>query len=192
MKLANLAAYARRPVSLVVKLRMDVHNAMHPGEPWLVPGAVRFCEEHLTREMRGLEWGSGRSTVWFGSRIGSLVSVEHDEGWAAKTRAAVEAAGLRGVEVRLLNATKQWENSPYVSVVEDFADESLDFVVVDGLFRQECVARVLPKVAPGGYVLVDDTAHLADLAHWGFPPSWKIVSRNRFLVAETTIWQKPR
>ena len=40
----------------------------------------------------------------------------------------------------------------------DEPDASLDLVVVDGRARVECARRAMPKVKPGGLLLLDDTS----------------------------------
>ena len=45
----------------------------------------------------------------------------------------------------------------YVAAINDELDNSLDLVIVDGRARVECVRRAMPKVKPGGLLLLDDT-----------------------------------
>jgi predicted O-methyltransferase YrrM len=35
-------------------------------------------------------------------------------------------------------------------------DQSLDFVLVDGVYRNHCALRCVPKVKPGGLVVIDN------------------------------------
>lgn len=50
----------------------------HPDAPGLSPEAVSLLSTLLEPTHAGLEWGSGRSTIWFARRVAELVSVEHD------------------------------------------------------------------------------------------------------------------
>jgi hypothetical protein len=47
---------------------------MHPDVPWLTRQAVEILEDWLKPGYVGLEWGSGRSTLWFARRVSHLTS----------------------------------------------------------------------------------------------------------------------
>ena len=178
-----------------------LYELSHAGEPWISPGAVGFCDHHLTIEMTGFEWGSGISTVWFGRRLQRLVSVEHDPRWYALVTRRLKKAGLHQVGCRLIplehDASQptlpRYERTPsYVRAVEEFPNESLDFVAVDGHYRQACVLAALPKLKRGGMLLVDDTNWLR-AEDWPVPPGWPVIheSANGMRKKTTTVWQKP-
>jgi hypothetical protein len=44
---------------------------------------------HGTAGMKALEWGTGSSTQWTLMRVGHLISIEHDTGWAPAVKEAV-------------------------------------------------------------------------------------------------------
>jgi hypothetical protein len=192
--------YLRHPVVFIARLRSGWYHRRHPGMPWLAPGAIAFCEKYLTQDMRGLEWGSGRSTVWFGRRLGSLTSVEHDPAWFEIVTAEVHKEELRTVDVRIVPldpdpvkppvAHVGWGSS-YVRVADEFADGSLDFVVVDGAYRMACILAAIPKLRPGGLLLVDDTRSVPSLRDWPVPTDWPVAYQSKTLVTQTTIWRKP-
>lgn len=175
-----------------------VHDALlYRNAPWIAPGAVEFCERHLRKDQIGLEWGSGRSTRWFAERLGHLLSIEYGAGWHAKVNRDI--AGLLNVECRFIPlehpieepCRENYDPLPrYVAVVNEFSDDSLDFVVVDGHYRTECVKHALPKLKPGGLLLVDDADWLPT-PEWGVPQSWPIVHESRNSYKSTIIWRKP-
>ena len=196
MKLIDIL---RRPVYFFRRIAYKIYEITHPNEPWIAQGAIRFCDRHLTKEQVGLEWGSGRSTAWFGSRLRSLLSIEYDPAWHNIVLASLEKKGIKNVECRYVPVehdlneptTPHYEKTPaYVRVADEFEDNSLDFVVVDGHYRQACVLAVLKKIKPGGLLLIDNTNWLS-LADWGVPDGWEIVHQSANVMTETTIWQKP-
>ena len=79
MKISTLGFYLLHPVKALRRALYKVYEIRHKDEPWLAKRAVEYCEGILTKEMHGLEWGSGRSTCWFAGRINHLVSVEYDQ-----------------------------------------------------------------------------------------------------------------
>lgn len=188
-----------RPIYLIRRIIYKFYELTHPDEPWISQGAIRFCEKILNQEQIGLEWGSGRSTIWYGSRLKSLLSIEYDMSWHSQVVTSLEKKKLTNVECRYITLEHDlkeptrlhYEKTPnYVKVTEEFQDNSLDFVVVDGHYRQACIFAALKKIKPGGWLLVDNTNRLP-IEEWGVPSSWIIVHQSNNVMTETTIWQKP-
>jgi hypothetical protein len=186
-----------RPSYVARRLAYARHVRRHPDEPWLAGPAIAYLDQELPRDGVGLEWGSGRSTAWFGARLARLVSVEMDAGWFESVRAKV--SGLSHVDVRHVPiehprdepTRPHYEPAPrYVSVADEFDTESLDFVLVDGHYRQACVLRALDKLRPGGLLAVDNTDWLPD-EEWGVPAAWPRVHRSSNVITVTTVWRKP-
>jgi SAM-dependent methyltransferase len=185
-----------RPRQLFHRVRYWLWERRHPGAPWLCPGTVRWCEAHLRPDMRALEFGSGRSTAWFAARVGHLTSVEHDAAWHERVR-----AGLPGtVDYRLVpldhpaSDPERADYDPppaYVRAADDFPDGSLDFVVVDGHYRSHCARRVLRKLRPGGYLLVDDVNLWPTPAAVGVPAGWPVVDDSTNGLKRCIVWQAP-
>lgn len=194
---SRLLWLARNPVYLARRLAYRAYELRHPDEPWIAQGAVRFCERVLDRSMRGLEWGSGRSTSWFGRRLGHLTSVEHNRAWYEQVSGRLR--DLKNVDYRFVPLDHP-ESDPtpasypvvprYVAVAHEFDDGALDLVVIDGHYRQACVLAALPKLKSGGLLLVDNTNRMPD-AEWGVPSAFRLVHRSENVMTETSIWQKP-
>jgi hypothetical protein len=191
-----LARMATRPVYLLRRIAYRVYEWRHPGEPWISQRAVAFCDRALRPTMRGVETGSGRSSAWFAARLGHLTSVEHDEAWYGLVREKLQT--FSNVDYRFvpLDHPSEAPTRPiydplprYVAVIAEFEDESLDLVIVDGHYRQACIRAAIPKLKPGGWLLVDNTNWLAD-AEWGVPSTWPLVHRSSNVMTETSIWQK--
>jgi hypothetical protein len=202
MKQINVSRLVRivRRGQVVRRSIYQLYELSHPDEPWMSQGAVRYCEAHLTREHVGFEWGSGRSTPWFGSRLQSLLSIEHDCSWHATVTKKLQSKRLTNVRCRYLPlehdptepTRPHYDPTPsYVQAVDEVGDETLDLVIVDGHYRQACILAALKKIKPGGLLLVDNTDRLP-LQEWGVPCSWPIVHQSRNVMTQTTIWRKPQ
>lgn len=195
MRLRNLF----RPFYIAGRLQNWLYEKRHPDHPWLAPGAIRWLEENLRPDMHGFEWGSGRSTLWFASRIAALTSIESDAAWFDQVARKVGEAGLTNVELRHMPLdhseadTYRDDYDPLPSnaaAIQDHADASLDFVVVDGWYRPVCARAALPKLRPGGILLIDNT-DWRDPPHVHVPADWPLVHRSRNVLTETSIWQQP-
>jgi predicted O-methyltransferase YrrM len=189
-----------------------IYERQNMDKPWLTPRAIELLSEMLLPNDTGIEWGSGRSTAWFARRLKHLISIEDNREW-------YDIVSKRLAEQKLTNVTYHLAPSPaedqsarqseYVTLCSSIADHSLGFALVDGLAREYCAEAVIPKIAPGGLLVIDN-------ANWFFdhpthsPGSrvgqgprderWAAVARTlsnwRMIwttqgVSDTSIWIRP-
>ncbi len=180
------------------------------NRPLLAPGAVKLLDRRLGPKHAGLEWGSGYSTFWFAERLGSLVTVEHDPGWHEWVQEQIRSRHDWEVECLLRDIfTADPSRSPYVTVADQFEDESLDFCLVDGRLREHCANAIAPKIRPGGLLVLDDAQRYVKPGHNGEPftetgranGEWKEFLRRvkgwectwmRSPLRKTAVWTRPR
>lgn len=148
------------PRYAVDRVRWEVYDRRHQDEPWLSPAANALLSTLLLPSDHGLEWGSGRSTVWLARRIGHLTSMEDVPRWHARVSVQLRSSNIENVAYHLTPRPSEddgaW-SSDYVGVASSFPDQSLGFALVDGSAREYCAASVIPKIAPGGILVLDDT-----------------------------------
>jgi hypothetical protein len=164
--------YLRRTVAhwspryVVDRAAVMLHQRLHPEAPWITALAFGLLEGILKPTDRGLEYGSGRSTVWLASRTAGLTSVEHDPDWQARVVQSLQASALTNVDCRLVPAEPEQVSGPahdaYIEADPALRRGSLDYALVDGLFRDECALRAADLLAPGGILVVDN-------ANWYLP-----------------------
>jgi predicted O-methyltransferase YrrM len=175
------------------RLRQMRYERANPDTPWLTPQSISLLSTLLRPTDLGAEFGSGRSTLWLASRIAALTSVEHDERWHTKVTAALKDRGADNVEYILAPEDQPLEkgaDSAYARTALSFADGSLDFALVDGHYRDSTALFILPKIRPGGMLVIDNV-------NWYLPSSSRAPnSRSELLgpVNETWagIWQDLR
>lgn len=194
----NLKAWLN-PLFAIKRLNYAIYEYWHPDEPWIAQGAVRFCKQQLSKDQVMLEWGSGRSTIWFAERVKHLTCVEHDELWYGRVARCISAKNQSNISYlfRPLHHSpqvgipfKEQMATPYVQVAALFEKESLDAVIIDGHYREACINAILEKLKPSGLLMVDNTDWLP-LEKWGVPPDWPIIHQSRNVMTQTTIWRKP-
>lgn len=139
------------PRYLFDRVNLLWHEQLHPEAPWLTSQMVEILSCWLKQDDVGLEWGAGRSTVWFAHRVNRLISVEHSRQWHRKVVSALESGGTRNVDLRL-----EETEAAYAEAALDIAAASLDFCLVDGLTRDRCALVSLPLLKPGGILLLDN------------------------------------
>jgi LPS sulfotransferase NodH len=177
------ARYLGRWVPTVERTTLDV------GLPWLPFEIIDRLDEVLTPTARVFEYGGGGSTLWMAQRAGEVVTVEHDPEWAEVLR--TQTADLTNATLLVRSAVDDYAD--YVPAIDDYPDGYFDLVVVDGRERVRCFARALPKVRPGGLLLLDDTersryAPAFDLAEGVRHVTVRGLKPGNSKAAQTTVW----
>jgi hypothetical protein len=143
----------------------------YPDAPWLTSAAVFALSEYLRPTDFGFEWGSGRSTLWFAQRVGRLISVEASGEWHSKVKQWLGATKLQAeVDYRHIACefaeTAEPASHPYANAINELPDQSLDFALVDGHIRLTCMRAVLPKLKPGGLLILDNANRYVPNPTW--------------------------
>jgi hypothetical protein len=178
-------------------------------KPWLCLEFVKTVESWPTSNWSAFEWGSGASTVWLANRFKTVRSIEHIQGYQDRVTHTLKKLKLKNASVIFCDV-----NSPqYVDSINQFSDESLDFVLVDGRRRVECTLAAISKIKPGGILALDNGArpkysvavdrlnslgwefnecHYNAEVDWWTPNWWvpKGVRRNVLRIANTFYWVK--
>ncbi len=137
-------------------------NLAHPDWPWLTPKAVRFLDLCLRPTDLVFEWGAGRSTLWIARQVKKITSVEHDPSWFARVNLKASQLNLNNIDLKhCLDGEGSSTESEYVASIHS-VDDNLDLIVVDGLRREKCALAAIPKLKPGGILLLDN-------ANWYLP-----------------------
>jgi precorrin-6B methylase 2 len=132
--------------------------------------AVAWLRRYLQPTMRVFEYGSGGSTVFFASRAGSVVSIEHDPEWYRRTEERLRSLELENCTYVLQppepGASERFASSDpafldmnfetYVKTIDAYPDGHFDLVSVDGRARTACVLEAVAKVRSDGFLLLDD------------------------------------
>lgn len=139
------------------RIRLERERRGNPFTPMIAMEVTRLLEDLIGRGHCGLEAGSGASTIWFAERCAHLVSIEHDALWAARVRGWLVERGLADrVDLRLHARISAGTSPLYVGAIDAQSDLSLDFALVDGKRRDACALAAIPKLKPGGLLVVDD------------------------------------
>jgi predicted O-methyltransferase YrrM len=175
----------RTPRYVFHRTRQLLYECAHPDAPWLTPAAIGLLSTLLRPGDQGAEFGSGRSTLWFATRTAALTSVEHDSRWHETVTAKLAERGLGNVDYILAPEDQPVErggDSAYARTALSFDDASLDFALVDGHYRDYSAKFVMPKIKPGGLLIIDNV-------NWYLPCQSKAPnSRTPGLGPATDVW----
>jgi hypothetical protein len=117
--------------------------------PLLSYPMIDLLAARLTPTLRVFEYGAGGSTRFFASRVGSVVSVEHDKRWIDELRPHVPST------VTILHRAADVDGAYAAAIGE--VEGPFDLVLVDGRDRANCLKHAVTHVSDVGVILVDDT-----------------------------------
>ncbi len=194
----------------ILKGYYKLFNLFYPNRPWTTPASIMFFDKVLTKDMIGLEYGSGRSTMYFASKLKKLVSIEHYEGWYAKVKKQLLANQITNVEYylilkqdtpdktdgsdielnKLVGGEDRNDFYNYYTKVNEYEDDYFDFVLIDGRAREKCGLNAVNKLKPGGMFVLDNSERLRYASLHKALKTWPKVETTTGLT-NTTIWIKP-
>jgi hypothetical protein len=166
------------------RLVIRAREKLRGREPWITHRALQLLDEMLEPTHRGLEYGAGGTTAWFAQRVAFLDSVEAFSQWYGPLRDDLDRQGITNVDLHLVPAEDlgyetDAHREAYVCVHPELLPGSLDFVLVDGEYRDHCARRGMELLRSGGVLVLDN----ADL----YVPT---DSRSPFRLSEpsTPVW----
>ena len=127
-------------------------NYSHKELPWLTQKANEYLSKYLQKNHTGLEFGSGRSTIWFSKKVKFITSIEHNQEWYSKVKEKLIQKNVHNLNY--IQSDHSLES--YTSIFENIPDNSLDFVLVDGIHRAECAIKSITKIKEKGILIIDN------------------------------------
>ncbi len=158
------------------RVAVALNERTHPDWPWLTRDAVHIIGSLLRPKDVGIEFGSGRSTLWFARQCRQLTSIESSAEWYERVAAMLSAGAV--TNVTLLHRVQP----DYAKTAADAADASLDFALVDGIARDACSVALAPKLKAGGFLVIDNI-------NWYVPSVSRAPASQRTRYA-TPIWEQ--
>jgi len=109
----------------------------------------------------GIEFGAGGSTAWFSQRVAHVYSVDAFRHWHDALAERLAQQGVGNVDLVLACAEELGYESAahrdaYVNAHPQLGPESVDFVFVDGEYRDDAALRGLKLLRPGGLFVLDN------------------------------------
>jgi hypothetical protein len=116
--------------------------------PWFTYSAIDFIKERLDKNIDILEFGSGNSTLFFAERVHNIVSIEHNVFYYNK----ILLKKPNNVEMKNVSD----------STSEDYLKQlphnsKFDIIIIDGLYRNECLINSINYIAEPGVIILDDS-----------------------------------
>jgi hypothetical protein len=124
--------------------------------PWITYPALAYLEKIELSDKRVFEYGSGNSTLYWHRRAKSITAVENHPRWhkTIKERLPQEIDYMFRSDPR-----------EYAAAIHGTKGE-FDVIVVDGSYRYDCAVQACPKLAPDGFMIVDNSDWLANTCNY--------------------------
>jgi len=116
--------------------------------PWFTYSAIDFLKERLNNNLNILEFGSGNSTLFLAERVNKVTSLEHDDGWFQN----ILGKRISNVEIKFVSSLTVKDYLQPLGEVEKF-----DVIIIDGLFRNECIKASIKHLSEVGVMILDDS-----------------------------------
>lgn len=190
----------------ILKVRYYFFRKFNNPCPWLSPSSVRFLRDYLTKEMNGLEFGSGISTLFMAPKVKQLISVEHNKQWYQLISERFKNEGITNVDYRFIaqNDSSQFSEKSfemteklgfevrrdyvnYYMTVDSIPDNSLDFLLVDGRARPECLYYAFPKMKKNSLIILDNSEREHYKIVFEFMKDYPVYTTTNGLT-DTTFW----
>lgn len=122
--------------------------------PWLTKPCLEWiCQQNLSGKDI-FEYGIGDSTIWFHCQAMNTFGVDSDKSWIEKV--FMEAKG------------QYWwyiDAYQYVDAISK-PGVQFDFILIDGLYRDECTEHALSALKPGGHLIIDNYKQPSVQSEW--------------------------
>ena len=122
-------------------------------KPWFRDDdEMELFEKYLVPDLRVFEWGSGGSTVKYGSMVKKWISIEHDLNWYLNVKAKV----TQNENVRVFRVDKFNDYKRYSRAISYWPKNYFDLVFVDGRARVACARNAHAHLKDDGYLILHD------------------------------------
>lgn len=155
-------------------------NSIVDELPWINFLALDFLSQHLKPEYKVFEFGGGGSTLFFCKYTAEVTTVEDHAEWFKTLTETVEKKGYRHWKGFFISpepvnnsiprshirpsdfksSVKGLENysfEKYARTIDQYPEGSFDLILVDGRARPSCIRQAIPRLKPGGLLVVDNT-----------------------------------
>jgi predicted O-methyltransferase YrrM len=154
----------RAPRYLLDRAAVAVDRRRTADTPWITQAAIGLLDSLLRPTDVGLEYGSGGSTIWLARRTKVLTTVEAFPQWHQAVQARIAEQGLQNVDLELVTGEDGRLGTPehreaYVYARPGLEPESLDYVLVDGEYRDHAALRAVELLRAGGILVLDNANH---------------------------------
>lgn len=142
--------------------------------PWYTHPFLEVLKTWDLSDKRIFEYGGGASSLWWAKKAREVHTVEADADWCRAIIDGRQSNYLENLFIyhRAITDNEDELTSPFAQAINEVPG-LFDIVVIDGSYRDECVALALAKIKPGGYIICDN---------WNQDYVWESLMAQRLLM----------
>lgn len=129
-----------------VSLSKSVDADLNPI-PWYTYPAIEYLKQFDFSAKNIFEYGSGNSSIFWAKLANSVTSVEIDERWYEN---------INSIKSDNLNIRLRVTRDSYINSIQE-SDVIYDLIIVDGIYRYECVRMSIQYLAIDGLLILDNS-----------------------------------
>jgi hypothetical protein len=133
--------------------------------PWYTVGCLQWLITQDLKNMSIFEYGCGISSDWWKAQCKKWNGVESDARWSN--------GGIL--------------TSDMEKYIKACLDDVYDIIVIDGIYRNECVEFALQSIKKGGVIIIDNW----DQASTDMPIEWWSKANDLLKKYEVSIYKEP-
>lgn len=138
--------------------------------PWYTIGCLEWLNTLNLKNMSIFEYGCGISTMWWKDKTEKCAGVDDNLKWS------------NGCIVPLLND----DTIDKKRYIESCLNEKYDIIIIDGIYRNECLLYALKCINNGGYLIWDNWNQQTVSEHMPSDKSKKLLNEY-----EITVYKEP-
>ena len=187
-------------LNLWLKDRVLGQSPLQAGFPWINYVVIQFLHHYLKPDMRVLEFGAGGSSVFFLKKKVKLFSIEHENSWIKEVHEILSPKHLKNWIPHYMKSSNPNQQVPepkdYLSKIETIDNSSIEIALIDGRNRVECIKKSMPKIKPGGCIILDNSDRPEYAPAYQLLKKWSLKETSCITnasndVTPAAIWFKP-
>eukprot|EP01083_Nonionella_stella_P098798 277916_1 len=133
-------------------------------EPWWARDAVFIISKLLNKNMFGIEWGAGVSSLWLAMLANFTVVMEHDKLWQNGVKEIAQKLDIRNLLILQERLGRKYCELDYAGSFEgnpgghEWKKGEIDFFAVDGRLRYASTEWMLEWIKPHGGIVIFDNS----------------------------------
>lgn len=129
--------------------------------PWYTYPFLDFIHDLDLSDLDIFEFGSGYSTLYWGGKVKSVTTVEHDKKWFKSINNILKSDNIKNIDLFL-----EENSSNYISSIKSRRNISYDVIIIDGISRFEVAKVSVNMLKKNGVIILDNSDWCPDTVRY--------------------------
>jgi hypothetical protein len=144
----------KMPWNLIIsKIHYKLYFAFFSKRPWVNRSSYKKLLDITNSSSVVAEYGAGKSTYFFASKVFKLYSIETSKLWFDNV--SLKISSFNNTVLEYFNHNQN-DVVSYARSLDNICKEKLDLLFIDAYDRNLCIEYQWQRVKIGGYLVIDD------------------------------------